>query len=149
MTEALRRLAAAGRLVEGELRPLEAGGGQGLDWCDAEVLRTIRRRSLAALRAEVEPVPARDLARFLPAWQGVGAPVRGVDGLLRAVEQLAGAVVPASALETLVLPARVPGYTPGAARRADGGRRGRVVRARRRCPATTAGWPCTRPTSRR
>ncbi len=113
VTEALRRLGSAGRLVEGELRPVEAGGGDGLDWCDAEVLRTIRRRSLAALRAEVEPVPARDLARFLPAWQGVGAPVRGVDGLLRAVEQLAGAVVPASALETLVLPARVPGYTPG------------------------------------
>jgi ATP-dependent helicase Lhr and Lhr-like helicase len=112
VTEALRRLAASGRLVEGELRPLEAGGGQGTDWCDAEVLRTIRRRSLAALRAEVEPVPARDLARFLPAWQGVGAAVRGVDGLLRAVEQLAGAVVPASALETLILPARVPGYTP-------------------------------------
>src|SRR4051812_27756019 len=110
--EALRRLAASGRLVEGELRPLEAGGGQGTDWCDAEVLRTIRRRSLAALRAEVEPVPTRDLARFLPAWQGVGASVRGVDGLLRAVEQLAGAVVPASALETLILPARVPGYTP-------------------------------------
>jgi ATP-dependent Lhr-like helicase len=112
VTGALRRLAAAGRLVEGELRPVESGGGQGIDWCDAEVLRTIRRRSLAALRAEVEPVPARDLARFLPSWQGVGAPVRGVDGLLRAVEQLAGAVVPASALETLVLPARVPGYTP-------------------------------------
>ncbi|HYJ75017.1 MAG TPA: DEAD/DEAH box helicase, partial [Kineosporiaceae bacterium] len=112
VTEALRRLAASGRLVEGELRPLEAGGGQGTDWCDAEVLRTIRRRSLAALRAEVEPVPTRDLARFLPAWQGVGASVRGVDGLMRAVEQLAGAVVPASALETLILPARVPGYTP-------------------------------------
>jgi len=112
VTEALRRLAASGRLVEGELRPLEAGGGQGTDWCDAEVLRTIRRRSLSALRAEVEPVPARDLARFLPAWQGVGASVRGADGLLRAIEQLAGAVVPASALETLILPARVPGYTP-------------------------------------
>ena len=80
--EALRRLASTGRLVEGELRPLEAGGGQGTDWCDAEVLRTIRRRSLAALRAEVEPVPSRDLARFLPAWQGVGAAVRGTDGLL-------------------------------------------------------------------
>ena len=112
VTDALRRLAAAGRLVEGELRPLESGGGQGTDWCDAEVLRTLRRRSLAALRAEVEPVPARDLARFLPAWQGVGASVRGAEGLLQAVEQLAGAVVPASALETLVLPARVPGYSP-------------------------------------
>jgi len=112
VAEALRRLVAVGRLVEGELRPLESGGGQGLDHCDAEVLRTLRRRSLAALRAEVEPVPTIDLARFLPAWQGVGASVRGAEGVLRAVEQLAGAVVPASALETLVLPARVPGYTP-------------------------------------
>ncbi len=111
VTEALRRLVAAGRLVEGELRPLESGGGQGIDYCDAEVLRTLRRRSLAALRAEVEPAPSADLARFLPAWQGVGAPVRGPEGVLRAVEQLAGAVVPASALESLVLPARVPGYT--------------------------------------
>jgi len=112
VVEALRRLTGAGRLVEGELRPLESGGGQGTDWCDAEVLRTVRRRSLAALRAEVEPVPARDLAAFLPGWQGVGSPVRGAEGVLRAVEQLAGAMVPASALETLVLPARVPGYSP-------------------------------------
>ena len=112
VTEALRRLVAAGRIVEGELRPLESGGGAGTDYCDAEVLRTLRRRSLAALRAEVEPVPAADLARFLPAWQGVGSAVRGAEGVLRAVEQLAGAVVPASALETLVLPARVPGYSP-------------------------------------
>jgi ATP-dependent Lhr-like helicase len=111
--ETLRRLVSTGRLVEGELRPVESGGGSGTDFCDAEVLRTIRRRSLAALRAEVEPVPARDLARFLPAWQGVGAAVHGVDGVLRAVEQLAGALLPASALETLVLPSRVPGYSPG------------------------------------
>jgi ATP-dependent Lhr-like helicase len=111
--EALRRLVGTGRLVEGELRPVESGGGAGTDFCDAEVLRTIRRRSLAALRAEVEPVPVRDLARFLPAWQGVGSSVHGVDGVLRAVEQLAGALLPASALETLVLPSRVPGYSPG------------------------------------
>ena len=110
--DGLRRLVGSGRLVQGELRPLESGGGQGLDYCDAEVLRTLRRRSLAALRAEVEPVPAADLARFLPAWQQVGGRARGVDGVLRAVEQLAGAWLPASALETLVLPGRVPGYTP-------------------------------------
>jgi ATP-dependent Lhr-like helicase len=109
--EGLRRFVAAGRLVQGELRPLEIGGGQGTDYCDAEVLRTLRRRSLAALRAEVEPVEATDLARFLPEWQGVGAAVRGAEGVLRAIEQLAGAVVPASALETLVLPSRVPGYS--------------------------------------
>ncbi|GAB3252594.1 Lhr family helicase [Kineosporia babensis] len=110
--DGLRRLVDNGRLVQGELRPLECGGGQGMDYCDAEVLRTLRRRSLAALRAEVEPVPALDLARFLPGWQGVGGRTRGVDGVLRAVEQLAGAWVPASALETLVIPGRVPGYTP-------------------------------------
>ncbi|MGN6634019.1 MAG: Lhr family ATP-dependent helicase, partial [Oryzihumus sp.] len=110
---AVQRLVGAGRVVEGELRPVESGGGQhGTDYCDAEVLRTLRRRSLAALRAEVEPVPPVDLARFLPAWQGVGAGLRGTEGVLRAVEQLAGAVLPASAVETLVLPARVADYTP-------------------------------------
>ncbi|HET8598889.1 MAG TPA: ATP-dependent helicase [Segeticoccus sp.] len=112
-TDALRRLVDAGRLVEGELRPLEAGGGRhGTDYCDPEVLRTLRRRSLAALRAEVEPVPARDLARFLPGWQGVGSRMRGTEGVLRAVEQLAGALLPASAVETLVLPGRVTAYSP-------------------------------------
>ncbi len=132
--DALRRLVAAGRLVEGELRPLGAGPvstpdgadalgsdvrpgsgshhGGGLDYCDAQVLRTLRRRSLAALRAEVEPVPAVELARFLPRWQGIGGRLRGPEGVLRAVEQLAGALVPASALETLVLPSRVEGYQP-------------------------------------
>jgi ATP-dependent Lhr-like helicase len=113
VADVLRRLVAAGRVVQGELRPIESGGGvHGTDFCDAEVLRTLRRRSLAALRAEVEPVPAVDLARFLPSWQGVGAGLRGSEGVLRAVEQLAGAVVPASALETLVLPSRVAAYGP-------------------------------------
>jgi ATP-dependent Lhr-like helicase len=113
VADVLRRLVAAGRVVEGELRPIESGGGvHGNDFCDAEVLRTLRRRSLAALRAEVEPVPAVDLARFLPSWQGVGAGLRGSEGVLRAVEQLAGAVLPASALETLVLPSRVAAYSP-------------------------------------
>jgi ATP-dependent Lhr-like helicase len=111
--DALRRLVASGRMVEGELLPLENGGGRhGLDYCDAEVLRMLRRRSLAALRAEVEPVATVELARFLPQWQSVGGGLRGRDGLVRAVEQLAGAVLPASALETLVLPSRVVGYTP-------------------------------------
>ncbi|KGN39101.1 ATP-dependent helicase [Knoellia subterranea] len=111
--DALRRLAAAGRVVEGELLPTESGGGQhGLDHCDAEVLRTLRRRSLAALRAEVEPVAAVELARFLPSWQSVGGGLRGRDGLLRVIEQLAGAVLPASSLESLVLPARVVDYSP-------------------------------------
>ena len=112
--DALRRLVAAGRLVEGELRPEgspdAAGAGRSTDFCDAGVLRTLRRRSLAALRAEVEPVGPADYARFLPAWQGVGGSLRGPEGLLRAVEQLGGAVLPASALESLVLPSRVTAY---------------------------------------
>ncbi len=107
---ALARLSASGRVVHGEFRP----GGTGLEWCDAEVLRLLRRRSLAKLRQEVEPVPPQALARFLPQWQGIssGASGRGLDALVRVVEQLQGASVPASALETLVLPSRVPGYTP-------------------------------------
>ena len=106
---ALARLAGAGRVVSGEFRP----GGSGTEWCDAEVLRLLRRRSLAVLRKEVEPVPPVALARFLPAWQHLGpAALRGADGLLRVVEQLAGAAVPASALERLVLTGRVAGYSP-------------------------------------
>ncbi|WP_343990123.1 DNA glycosylase AlkZ-like family protein, partial [Terrabacter terrae] len=110
--DALRRLVSAGRIVEGELLPTENGGGHGPEFCDAEVLRLLRRRSLAALRHEVEPVDQADLARFLPQWQGVGGGLRGREGLLRAVEQLTGAVLPASALESLVLPARVADYRP-------------------------------------
>ncbi len=105
---ALSRLAAAGRVLTGEFRP----GGSGTEWCDAEVLRTLRRRSLAALRREVEPVPPAQLARFQLGWQNIGGALRGPEGLIRAVEQLAGAAVPASALESLVLPARVAGYSP-------------------------------------
>ena len=106
---ALARLSASGRVVHGEFRP----GGSGLEWCDAEVLRSLRRRSLAKLRKEVEPVPPEALARFLPQWQGLGGSSgRGADGLLRAIEQLQGATVPASALESLVLPSRVAGYRP-------------------------------------
>ncbi|WP_159793332.1 Lhr family helicase [Puerhibacterium puerhi] len=119
--QALARLEALGALVRGALRPSSLGG-TGDEWCDPEVLRTLRRRSLAALRAEVEPVEPETLGVFLPRWHGVGVRVggtgsaggtlRGADGLLRAVEQLAGAAVPASALETLVLPARVTDYSP-------------------------------------
>ncbi len=106
--DVLRRLVADGRVVEGRLRP----GGEELDFCDARVLRTIRRRSLAALRAEVEPVPALDYARFLPQWQDVGS-LTGSEGVLAVARQLAGYPVPASALESIVLPARVRDYRPG------------------------------------
>ncbi|MBH1938699.1 ATP-dependent helicase [Streptomyces sp. AV19] len=107
---ALHRLAANGRIVQGEFHP----SGTDQEWCDATVLRRLRRRSLAALRQELEPVPPAALAAFLPQWQHVGGGhgLRGVDGLLRAVEQLQGAPVPASALEKLVLPARVADYSP-------------------------------------
>ncbi len=111
----LDRLTGSGRLVRGELRPLEAGGGGALDYCDAEVLRRLRRASLARLRAEVEPVEPAALGRFLPVWHGIGARLRTaptVDDVYSVVEQLAGAPVPASALESLVLPARLPGYYP-------------------------------------
>ncbi|MFB7529706.1 DEAD/DEAH box helicase [Streptomyces sp. NPDC056178] len=106
---ALQRLAATGRIVQGEFHP--AGIGQ--EWCDATVLRRLRRRSLAALRHELEPVPPTALAGFLPQWQHLGNnSLRGIDGLARAIEQLQGAPVPASALEKLILPSRVTGYTP-------------------------------------
>jgi ATP-dependent Lhr-like helicase len=113
VTAALARLAASGRVVSGEFRP----GGSGSEWCDADVLRLIRRRSVAALRREAEPVPPEALGVFLPAWQnvgpGTGRRLRGADGVLRVVEQLAGVIVPASAWESLVLPSRVEGYQPG------------------------------------
>ncbi|HVF20696.1 MAG TPA: DEAD/DEAH box helicase [Mycobacteriales bacterium] len=109
VTGTLQRLSATGRVVQGEFRP----GGAGIEWCDADVLRSLRRRSLAKLRKEVEPAPVEALARFLPAWQSIGtAAGRGADALMRAVEQLQGVPVPASALERLILPARVADYTP-------------------------------------
>ncbi|MCL2595491.1 MAG: DEAD/DEAH box helicase [Promicromonosporaceae bacterium] len=113
VTAALNRLLPGGSVVRGPLRPPSLGG-TGDEWCDANVLKLLRRRSLAALRAEVEPVEPEALGLFLPRWQQVGsrAIARGIDGVLRAIEQLAGAAVPASALENLVLPARVPDYAP-------------------------------------
>ncbi len=111
----LQRLATQGRVLDGEFRP----AGTETEWCDAEVLRRLRRRSLARLRQEVEPVDPQALARFLPAWQSVADSsgsgrrgLRGVDGVLTAIDQLAGAPVPASALEQLVLAARVRDYEP-------------------------------------
>lgn len=106
---ALARLASERRIVEGEFLP----GGAGLEWCDSGVLRRIRRRSLAALREEVEQVEPRQFARFLPEWQQVGGRLHGVDGVAAVVEQLEGARIPASAWESFVLPARVADYRPG------------------------------------
>jgi ATP-dependent Lhr-like helicase len=108
----LQRLGGQGRVLEGEFRP----SGSGVEWCDAEVLRMLRRRSLARLRQEVEPVEPAAMGRFLLAWQHVnrsqrGRP-RGVDGLLQVVDQLSGYPAPASAWESLILPARVADYEP-------------------------------------
>src|SRR5579872_760998 len=121
VTMAQRRLAADERVVEGEFLPTGAGSAGATEWCDAEVLRLLRRRCLARLRKEAEPVPPEVLARFLPTWHGIGGALGPVGGgrrradagaVLEAVERLAGAPVPASALETLVLPGRIPGYSP-------------------------------------
>ncbi|MES2210850.1 MAG: DEAD/DEAH box helicase [Chloroflexota bacterium] len=117
VADALTRLGEAGTLLRGEFRP----GGSEREWCDPEVLRLLRRRSLARLRHAVEPVDGTALARFLPAWQGVTAigpipgPLRGTAALERlaeVVDQLSGVAIPASVLERDVLAARVPGYQP-------------------------------------
>jgi ATP-dependent Lhr-like helicase len=99
--EALERLSP--RVIEGEFLP----GGRGLEFVDAEVLKALKRRSLARLRKQVEPVEPAALARFLADWQGIARPRRGLDALLGAVEQLQGAPLVASALESEVLAARV------------------------------------------
>ena len=167
LTPVLQRLQQQRRLSSGEFLPevLRAPGAVGVEWVDAQVLRTIRARSLAALREEIEPVSAQVYGVFLPSWQNVRslsvrvaqtlpeasaygafvpsrrtatvvdervAPLSpaaensadngldsaaqnsatAIEDLLTAIDQLAGVRVPASALETLILPARVPGYQP-------------------------------------
>ncbi len=104
--ECLGALEAGGRVARGEFRP----GGAEREWCDVGVLRALRRRSLARLRKEVEPVDAAAFGRFLPAWQGVSGPRQGPDALVDVIAQLQGAAVPASTLESDALPARVAGY---------------------------------------
>jgi ATP-dependent Lhr-like helicase len=105
---ALERLAASDRVLEGQFLP----GGRSQEWCDAGVLRAIRRRSLAKLRQQVEPVEPAALGRFLVEWQGVSRPRAGLDSLLSAVEQLQGCPLPASALESEILPSRIRDYKP-------------------------------------
>ncbi|MFC9892238.1 DEAD/DEAH box helicase [Nocardia sp. NPDC127579] len=106
---ALHRLVAEKRVVEGEFTPAASGS----EWCDTQVLRRLRRRSLAAARHEVEPVATAAFGRFLPSWQHVGSgELRGVDGVAAVVEQLAGVPIPASAWESLILPVRVRDYSP-------------------------------------
>jgi ATP-dependent Lhr-like helicase len=106
--DTLLRLAALDRVLEGEF----LRGGRSREWCDAEVLRTLKRRSLARLRREVEPVEQAALARFLLEWQGIRRPRSGVDALLTTIEQLEGMPLPASVLETEVLPSRIDRFRP-------------------------------------
>jgi ATP-dependent Lhr-like helicase len=104
----LKELAAAGRLVEGDFRP----GATGREWCDPDVLQTIRRRSLAKLRHQVEPVEPAVLGRLITHWQGVARRRNGLDALLDTIENLQGAPLVASILESEILPARIEGYNP-------------------------------------
>jgi ATP-dependent Lhr-like helicase len=107
----LRELEGAGQLVLGELRP----GGSGREWCDADVLRRLRRASLATLRKEVEPAEQRALARFLPAWQGVDAAPAGgagVDRLRELLVPLQGVALAPDVWERDVLPRRAGAYSP-------------------------------------
>jgi ATP-dependent Lhr-like helicase len=105
----LVRLTTEGRLLEGEFRP----GGTRREWTDHGVLRMIRRRSLAKLRREVEPVDQSVLARLATTWQGTIKRRRGADALLDVIEQLQGAPIAASILETEILPARLDAYDAG------------------------------------
>lgn len=107
--DALAALAARGQLVRGEFTSEATDSEQ---WCDAEVLRILRRRSLAALRAQVEPVSTSAFARFLPDWQYLDSSLRGVDGVATVIDQLAGVPIPASAWESLILARRVRDYSP-------------------------------------
>ena len=110
LTPVLAGLERAGELLRGELRP----GGTQREWCDPEVLRRLRRASLAALRAEIEPTDQRALARFAPSWQGVdrhppsGA---GIDRLREILVPLQGLALPAEVWERDVLPRRTGAYS--------------------------------------
>src|SRR5205823_6097437 len=106
---ALAELTVTGTVLEGEFRP----GASGAEWIDGGVLRTLRQRSLARLRKEVEPVEQTALARFALAWHGVDRPRAGEAALIDAIAQLEAAFVPASDLETRILPSRVAGYDEG------------------------------------
>ncbi len=108
---ALRLLERSGGLVRGELLP----GGAGREWCDPDVLRRVRRASLAHLRAEAEAVDTRELARFLPSWQNVDAhrPAgAGPDRLREAIVPLQGVALTPEVWERDVLPRRLGAYSP-------------------------------------
>jgi ATP-dependent Lhr-like helicase len=102
--EELRELEREEKLVRGELRP----GGSEREWCDPDVLRRLRRASLAALRREVEPVEQEALGRFLPSWHGIDRRA----SLREALVPLQSLALPVVLWESEVLPRRVPGYRP-------------------------------------
>jgi ATP-dependent Lhr-like helicase len=107
----LRELERDGSLVRGELRP----GGTEREWCDPEVLRRLRRASLAVLRKEIEPADRRAFARFMPQWQGVdrhSAAGAGIDRLREALVPLQGLALTAETWERDVLPRRIGAYSP-------------------------------------
>ncbi|MFD5821415.1 ATP-dependent helicase [Nesterenkonia xinjiangensis] len=115
VAEVLEELAGDARLIRGLFRPdVEPGSRGETEWCETEMLRRIRRRSLAALRAEVEPVPPRAFAQFLAGWHSVTPQTRmeGQGALVDVIAQLSGAAAPASAWESLILPARIRDYRP-------------------------------------
>ncbi len=95
-----------GKVLQGEYKP----GGSGREWCDTNVLRVLRLKSLARLRKEVEPVEPEAYARFLPAWHQIGTDRKGVEALLEVLEQLQGYPLPISVLESQILPARIKDY---------------------------------------
>ncbi len=105
----LHGLRGLGKLLEGEFRP----GGVHREWCDPDVMQQIRRKSLARLRREIEPVEQRTFARLTARWQGVSVRRRGLESLLDTVENLQGAALLASELEREILPARIANYRPG------------------------------------
>ncbi|MCB0882659.1 MAG: DEAD/DEAH box helicase [Thermoleophilia bacterium] len=107
---ALEVLRGRGTAVEGEMLP----GGSGREWCDTDVLRRLRRASMAALRAEVEPVEHAALGAFLPTWQGVDRATSpgGPDALRDVIAALQGVALPAAQWENEVFPRRLGGYSP-------------------------------------
>ncbi|MCX4247691.1 Lhr family helicase [Paraliomyxa miuraensis] len=108
VADALRRLETKGVVLSGEFRP----GGHGREWCDAEILRQIKRRTLAKLRGEIAPVEAAALGRFLPEWHGIGEGRRGIARLEEVLMQLEGLPLSYAELEQVILPARVPDFAP-------------------------------------
>jgi ATP-dependent Lhr-like helicase len=110
---ACQGLVRPGTLVAGSFVDLPgAAGHERTQYCHAQVLALIKRRTLGLLRQGVEPVEQVAYARFLTEWQGLDSPGRGVDAVLSAIEQLSGYALPASAVESMILPARVADYAP-------------------------------------